>query len=117
MVGTLGIGAGNGGELGLSYYMNTVGYIRNIKAYFNYCYPDQPVFAYVRGFNNGIPSEIIAVTDTFYAPDNDSRWITLNISGGEATLPADTFVVTMNEVDSTLTLGLTANILYPILAG
>ena len=110
MVGTLGIGAGNGGELGLSYYMNTVGYIRNIKAYFNYCYPDQPVFAYVRGFNNGIPSEIIAVTDTFYAPDNDARWITLNISGGEATLPADTFVVTMNEVDSTLTLGLTTNI-------
>jgi hypothetical protein len=111
--GSLGIGAGNGGELGLSYVMQSSGYIRGVKLYFTRCYPNQPVFVTVRNFDNGIPTNQIAVTDTFFAPDENARWITLNISGGEAALPADTIVITANEIDSTLALGNTNSIFTP----
>ncbi len=113
MIGTLGIGAGNGGELGQSYVINNAGYIRNVKFYFGSCYPDQPVHATIRSFLNGKPSNVIAVTDTFYAPDTDGRWITLNIENGEAAISADTIVVTVSEEDSTLALGLANNIFTP----
>jgi hypothetical protein len=109
-VGSLGIGAGNGGELGQSYLMNTSGYIRGVKLYFTRSYANEPVFANIRNIANGVPTDLIAVTDTFYAPDDNARWITLNISSGEAALAADTFLVSVNEVDSTLTLGNTTNI-------
>lgn len=109
-VGSLGIGAGNGGELGQTFVMNNNGYIRGVKLYFTRSYADEPVFANIRSIVNGVPADLIAVTDTFYAPDNDPRWISLNISGGEAALTADTFLVTVNEVDSTLALGNTTNI-------
>ena len=111
--GSLGIGAGNGGELGSSFVNKTAGYLRGVKAYFTKCYTNQPVFAFIRGFDNGKPSDVLAVTDTFYAPDNSARWVNLNISNEELSLPADTFVVTINEVDSTLALGLATDIFTP----
>ena len=110
VLGSLGIGAGNGGELGQSYVLENAGYVRGIKFYLTYCYPDQPLFAYVRNFENGTPTDIIAMTDTIYAPDSSAQWFTLDISGGEVALPADTIVVTINEVDSTLTLGTSSSI-------
>lgn len=109
-VGSLGIGAGNGGELGQTFVMNNNGYIRGVKLYFTRSYANEPVFANIRSIVNGVPADLIAVTDTFYAPDNNARWISLNISGGEAALAADTFFVSVNEVDSTLALGNTTNI-------
>jgi hypothetical protein len=109
-VGSLGIGAGDGGELGQTFVMNTSGYIRGVKLYFTRSYTTEPVFANIRSIVDGLPSDLIAVTDTFYAPDDSARWISLNISGGEAALAADTFLVTVNEVDSTLALGSTTNI-------
>jgi hypothetical protein len=113
LTGSLGIGAGNGGEMGQDYLLNVAGYIRNVKFYFDRCYPDQPVHGTIRNFYNGKPADIIAVTDTFYAPDTDGRWITLNIEGGESAISADTIVVNINEEDSTLALGLTNNIFTP----
>ncbi|MFZ2325033.1 MAG: choice-of-anchor J domain-containing protein [Ignavibacteriaceae bacterium] len=111
--GSLGIGAGNGGELGLSYDLKTAGYIRGVKFFLTRCYPNQPLYAYIRNFENGKPTDLIAETDTLYAPDEDARWITLNIYGGEAGLPTDTIVVILNEVDSTLALGTSNSIFTP----
>ncbi len=111
--GTLGIGAGNGGELGQSYVLQNPGFIRSIKLFQGLSYIGEPVYANVRNFENGQPTDLVAVTDTFFAPDVNARWITLGISGGEVSLPADTFVVTLNEVDSTLALGNTATIFTP----
>ncbi|MGE5861548.1 MAG: choice-of-anchor J domain-containing protein [Ignavibacteria bacterium] len=113
-VGSLGIGAGNGGEMGAHYLMNTAGNISSIKVYLTKNYPVEPLFARIRNFDNGKPGDsIIAVTDTFYAPNDSARWISLNIHGGPVFVAADTFVVTINEEDSTLSLGHTLTLFTP----
>ena len=109
-VGSLGIGAGNGGYLGNEFAITTSARLSAVNVFFTRGYTGSPFGAVVWDMAGGYPNNIIAYTDTLYYPDDSADYYTIPMHGGDVLLNAGNYVVTMIEFDSTLAIGLAANI-------
>ncbi|MEI6766489.1 MAG: choice-of-anchor J domain-containing protein [Bacteroidota bacterium] len=107
VAGSLGIGAGNGGYLGQQFTINTATDIRSVSYYVTGGYHTDRTAVVVWNMVGGVPSTVIASTDTIYYPDDSARLYTLPIYGGPYTLVPGEYVVTAVEFDSTLRLATT----------
>ncbi|MBP6624587.1 MAG: T9SS type A sorting domain-containing protein, partial [Chitinophagaceae bacterium] len=112
VVGGLGIGAGNGGYIGQSFTLTNPAYLYSITAFYNKGYLANERYASAIWNTNvgGVPTTILATTDTMTYPNQSSILTTTPIFGGNILLPAGTYVVTAIEFDSTVQLGTTDEI-------
>lgn len=109
VVGSLGIGASNGGYLGQSFTINNEVYLTSVTANFTRGYKDEK-YAFVLWNTTGTehkPNVIVASTDTLLYPSTDPLLTTVPIHGGKFLLAPGTYVVTAVEFDSTLALSQT----------
>ncbi len=109
VVGSLGIGASNGGYLGQSFTINNEVYLTSVTANFTRGYKDEK-YAFVLWNTTGTehkPNVIVASTDTLLYPSTDPLLTTVPIYGGKFLLAPGTYVVTAVEFDSTLALSQT----------
>lgn len=110
-VGGLGIGAGNGGYIGQSFTLNTPAYLYSIRAFYTRGYIGKPHACVLWNTNgSGVPTTILASSDTMNYPDDNALDVTYPIYGGNMLLPAGNYVVTACEFDSTVQLANTTNI-------
>lgn len=107
VVGGLGIGAGNGGNLGNTFEVVAADQISSVTGYFTRGYTGRPYSFSVWSTVAGVPSAIVANTDTLLYPNDSARLVTVGISGGPFTLTPGNYVVTVNEFagDSTVAIG------------
>lgn len=112
VVGGLGIGAGNGGYIGQSFTLTNPAYLYSITAFYTAGYLANERYATAIWNTNagGVPTTILATTDTMTYPNQSSILTTTPIFGGSILLPAGTYVVTAIEFDSTVQLGATDEI-------
>ena len=112
VTGALGIGAGNGGHLGQEFTVNSVSALTSVSYYVNRGYTGRPTACALWSMVAGVPSAIIATTDTMLYPNDSARLITLGISGGPFVLTPGDYTITSMEfvADSTLSLAQTDNI-------
>ncbi|MFM2306431.1 MAG: hypothetical protein RLZZ367_1100 [Bacteroidota bacterium] len=109
-VGSLGIGAGNGGYLGQDFIMENSTSIGAVQVYYTQGYTGERIAAAVWDMVGGVPNAIVAYTDTLTYIDNDPRLYTLPIHGGNFALAPGRYAVTAIEFDSTIAVGLTTDI-------
>jgi hypothetical protein len=115
--GSLGIGGGNTGELGLSYFIpnsDTITSVSLLIANGSGGMTGQPLSVNIRDFN-GVPGNVIASSDTITYTATGASFVTLtfNNNGGYVPLPADTFFVGVVERDSNVSIGTTPNAFTP----
>lgn len=110
VISALGIGAGNGGYLGQMFHLNQPDQLDSVLVFYTAGYTGEPHALVVWDMASGIPNNIIASTDTLTYPDDLGGVFVLPIHGGSVTLPAGDFVVTAVEFDSTVQVGMTADI-------
>ncbi len=113
VVGGLGIGAGDGGNLGNTFEVVAADQISSVTGYFTRGYTGRPYsFSVWSTTVTGVPSAIVANTDTLLYPNDSARLVTVGISGGPFTLAPGNYVVTVNEFvgDSTVQIGTTNDI-------
>jgi hypothetical protein len=113
VTGALGIGAGNGGWLGNEYTLVAGAEITSISYYVTRGYTGRPMACVVWNMVAGLPSAVVASTDTLLYPNDSAAFYTLNIAGGPVPLVPGDYVVTICEFDSTVQLGLTNTIFTP----
>ncbi|MBL7884315.1 MAG: T9SS type A sorting domain-containing protein [Bacteroidia bacterium] len=112
VVGGLGIGAGNGGYLGQDFEITSATNITSVTAYYTRGYTGRPYSLSVWNTAAGVPSTIVANTDTLLYPNDSARLATISIHGGFVALTPGRYVVTANEFanDSTIQIGNTNSI-------
>lgn len=110
IVGGLGIGAGNGGYLGQEFQIYNPARLTSIGLYVTQGYTGESLGAVVWNMSGGLPSAIVAYTDTLTYPYDSAHYYNIPIDGGEFLLNPGSYVVTMVEFDSTMQLGQTASI-------
>lgn len=109
--GPLGIGAGNGGYLGNSFTLTSPAYLYSIRTIYEAGYTNEPYASLIWNTNAlGVPTTVLASTDTSLYIDNNTLDVTQPIVGGIVLLPIGTYVVTAVEFDSTLQLQTSNNI-------
>jgi hypothetical protein len=107
-VGQLGIGVGNG-YLGQSFTIQQTAELRSVTVSFTRGYVGKRYACVVWNTNgSGVPTTILASTDTLLYPDDNALTDTLPIYGGYASLVPGKYVVTAVEFDSTLQLAQTS---------
>ena len=113
VVGSLGIGAGNGGQMGQQFELiqgddmtSASFFITNTSGNL----VGQAMVVTVYDMVGGIPNAVVAQTDTLIIVDAVDSLYTIPMYGGPATFAAGTYMVALNEPDSTLSLGYTASI-------
>lgn len=104
VVGSLGIGAGNGGYIGQQFTLTAPASLTSISFYVTRGYTGTNAACALWDMASGAPNAIIAGTDTITYPDDSARYYTLPIHGGPYTLQPGTYTVTGIEFDSTLAL-------------
>lgn len=114
---SIGIGAGTSGELGHTYFLSNADTLTSVGVFIinnNGSMTGQPLSVNIRNFN-GIPGSVIASSDTVTFNSSGSAFVNLsfNNNGGYVALPADTFLVSVVEGDSNITLGTTARRFTP----
>ncbi|MEZ5047544.1 MAG: T9SS type A sorting domain-containing protein [Chitinophagaceae bacterium] len=108
VVGGIGIGAGNGGYLGNSFTIINPAYLYSIRTVYNQGYTNEPYASVIWNTDvAGMPTTVLASTDTSLYPSNSQLDVTQTIVGGPILLPAGTYVVTSVEFDSTLSISQT----------
>lgn len=112
VVGSLGIGAGNGGFLGQQYEIKMPTKVKSVTAFFTRGYTGRKYAALIWNTNPGTgrPTTIFAATDTLLYVNDGELLTTIPIFGGQKEMPAGRYVVTAIEFDSTLALGNTLEI-------
>ncbi len=111
ITGNLGIGAGNGGYLGQSFTLTAPAYLYSITTQYNAGYLNENYASVIWNTDGaGVPTTILASTDTLQYPNTNPLLATVPISGGTIFLPAGTYVVTAIEFDSTISLAMTSDI-------
>jgi len=110
VVGSLGIGAGNGGYLGQEFAVPNADQLTTVGVYYTRGYTGRRFGLAVWDMAGGYPNTIIAVTDTLFYPDDSARYYEVPMHGGPFTLNPGSYVVTAIEFDSTLAVGLTMNV-------
>jgi len=111
--GSLGIGAGNGGYLGQTFTLQQASYLSSISIDYLRGYTGKRYAAAVWNTVGGVPSTMVATTDTLLYPDDNALAATLNIYGGAQSLPAGNYVITAIEFDSTVAVTLRSEIYTP----
>jgi hypothetical protein len=110
VIGQLGIGAGNG-YMGQQFEVTSgTDPLTSVSAYVTQGYTGRRFGAVIWDMSGGIPSQIVAATDTILFPDDSARFYTIPMDGGMQLLAPGMYVVTFIEFDSTLALGLTQGI-------
>ena len=112
--GTLGIGAGTAGQLGQQYVLNAADNLTSVSFFIGNqggSMTNQDIWAVIYDFNNGQPGSVIGMSDTITIDTSTNTLWTAAISGGPLMLPADTFVVVLQENDSNITVGM-SNVKY-----
>lgn len=111
VIGSLGIGAGNGGLIGQTFNFETAVDVESVSAYFTAGYTGENLACAIYNTNGaGLPTTLFALTDTLVYPDDSARLYTLPISGGILNFPAGKYAFFAIEFDSTLALGNTTNL-------
>jgi hypothetical protein len=103
--GSLGIGAGVTGYMGNQFTINDTTELRSVSLSFNRGYVASGIYAVVWNMAAGVPSAIIASTDTIPYSGIAAQTLTIPVSGGPFTLLPGEYVVTAVETDSLLALG------------
>lgn len=118
VIGSLGIGAGNGGYIGQSFQVtNGSAPLTSVGVYYTTGDAGLPAGLAIWSTNaNGMPVSIIGVTDTITYPDDSARYYDIPVNGGPLSLAPGNYVVTAIEFDSTLALGTTQTV-YTMNAG
>jgi len=110
-VGSLGIGAGNGGYLGQTFNLETPAYIASIESTFTRGYTNRKLAAVIYATNSsGVPTTFIAGTDTLLYTNDLTGTYTMPMHGGSFLLPAGEYAFLQVEFDSVLALSQTAGI-------
>jgi hypothetical protein len=107
VVGSLGIGAGNGGYLGQEFEVVTMDTVTSVTFYVTRGYTNTKAAVVIWDMQSNLPNTIVAGTDTMLYPDDSADVYTIRMSGGYAVLNPGTYVVTFVEFDSTMALGQT----------
>lgn len=111
VVGSLGIGAGNGGYLGQTYVVPNTDLLTSIDMYVIRGYTGRNMGLAVWNTNaSGVPTTIAYTTDTLQYPDDSARYYQFQMANGPVMLAAGTYVITAIEFDSTLALGQTNSV-------
>ena len=113
VVGSLGIGAGNGGQLGQQFELVQGDDMTSVSFFITNTsgtLVGQPMVVTVYDMVAGIPNAVIAQTDTLIIVDAVDSLYTIPMYGGPATFAAGTYAVELNEQDSTMSLGYTNSI-------
>ncbi|GAB5416927.1 MAG: hypothetical protein Crog4KO_17940 [Crocinitomicaceae bacterium] len=116
LVGTLGIGAGNGGVIGQQYTLVNPDYLSTISFFLNNAagqITNDSIVATVYNMSGGLPNAVIAQTDTLVVVDLVDSLYTMPIAGGPFNLAAGDYMIAINEGDSTLTLAYTNDVVTP----
>ena len=116
VAGSLGIGAGNGGQLGQQFEllqnddMTSVSFfLSNAAGNLN----GEDIYVSVYDMAAGVPNAVVAETDTITILDAVDSLYTLPIYGGPASLATGMYTVVVNEPDSTLALAYSNDIFTP----
>jgi hypothetical protein len=109
VVGSLGIGAGNG-YLGNEFAVVNTEILTTIGVYYTQGWTGRRYGLCVWDMSGGFPNQIIAVTDTMIYQDDSARYYEVPMYGGPVTLNPGNYVVTAIEFDSTLAVGLTMEV-------
>ena len=113
VAGTLGIGAGNGGDLGQLYTLDVPDTLTSVSMFIannNGDLAGQPLFARIWDVSGGFPTTLLGTTDTLIFDTTQNQLYTLMVNGGPMFLNLDSFAVTVAETDSNITLGNSVNI-------
>lgn len=110
VVGGLGIGAGNGGYLGQDFEVVSTDILTQVMVYVTAGYTGEPMAAVIWNMSGGVPTSILASTDTVMYPDDSADVYFLPMNGGPFTINPGMYAVTFVEFDSTMQLGQTMNI-------
>ncbi len=110
----LGLGGNQGGYIGQVFNFETAVDIKAIEVYLTQGYATRQLRGAIFATNgSGVPTTMIASTDTLIYPDDSARLYTMPISGGTLNLPAGRYYFAQVEIDSTVQVGLTNNIYTP----
>ena len=105
VVGQLGIGTGTGGFLGQVFNIETTTSLTGVNAYFTRGYTGKRLATAIFSTNvSGVPTTLIASTDTLLYLDDSARLYTLPMHGGPLTLAPGKYGFIQIEFDSTLAL-------------
>ena len=107
-VGTLGIGAGNGGNLGNQFVITDTVQLSSVSVHVNSTYSSWKMAVDIFSFANGSPSSLLysGPVDTITGPLNG--WLQFPVLNNLILYP-DTYLVAAREIDSTLSIGQTVN--------
>lgn len=108
VTGSLGIGAGVTGYIGQDFEVVNADDLTSVSAFFNRGYTGKKYAFAVWNMAAGVPSTIVAATDTMLYPNDSARFVTVPIYGGSINLAPGRYAVTAIEFDSTLALGQTS---------
>jgi hypothetical protein len=111
--GTLGIGAGNGGDLGQSFEVLTQDYLTSVSFFMANTIGQlngQKVVAHIWDMAAGVPNNLIGQTDSVLIANNVDSLYTVDLDTDFLNLSPGFYTITIGEEDSTLSLGLTDNI-------
>lgn len=116
IVGSLGIGAGNGGFMGQQYTVVNADDLTSVSFYLsntsNQLFNNK-IVATIYDMSGGLPNAVIAQTDTLTITATVDSLYTMAIMGGPINLAAGDYVVGVNESDSTLSIAYTNGIVTP----
>jgi len=104
----LGIGSGNGGNLGQQYVLTDVAKLSSVSIYLSNQIAGTKTGIDIFNFENGMPTTLIYSSPTDSINSLFTGWLNFPIPGSIILLP-DTYVVAAREIDSTLSLGQTVD--------
>lgn len=111
VIGQLGIGAGTTGYLGQVFNIENTVSLSDVKVYFTRGYTGKKLATALYSTNgSGVPTTLIASTDTLLYLDDSARFYTLPMHGGPMILSPGKYGFMQIEFDSTLALAQTSGI-------
>lgn len=108
VTGALGIGAGNGGNLGNQYVLTDTARLSSVSVYFANQVAGSKIGLDIFNYENGLPTTILYSSPVDSITSLLSDWHQFLIPGNLILLP-DTYLVAVREIDSTLSVGQTTN--------
>ena len=109
VVGQLGIGTGSG-YLGQVFNIENTTSLTGVKVHFNRGYTGKKLATAIFNTTSGVPTTILASTDTLLYIDDSARTYILPMHGGPLTLAPGKYGIIQIEFDSTLALAQTSSV-------
>lgn len=108
VVGQLGIGAGYTGYLGQVFNIENTTSLTGVKVHFTRGYAGKRLATVIYNTSGGVPTTLLASTDTLLYIDDSARTYILPMYGGPLTLAPGKYGVIQIEFDSTVALAQTS---------